>query len=140
MVSPTISAWKKHHLHLSLAKTELLVIPRQTQITVQIGSTTLFHISTMAWSCRFVLYNTRNIKPFLSECAAQLQTFLIPRLDYCISLLVDLPATMTKPLQMIQNVWSSISQREQTSHTPPDLTPLALSCGQNEISGLDTGL
>ena len=59
----------------------------------------------VARSCRFVLYNIRRIRPFLTREAAQLlvQSLVISRLDYCNSLLAGLPASASKPLQRIQN-------------------------------------
>ena len=59
----------------------------------------------VARSCRFVLYNNRRIRPFLTREAAQLlvQSLVIFRLDYCNSLLAGLPASAIKPLQRIQN-------------------------------------
>ncbi len=125
-----ISAWmKEHHLQLNLAKTELLVFPAtptlQHDFTIQLGSSTITpsasvrnlgvifdgqltfkeHIAKTARSCRFALHNIRNIRPFLTEHAAQLlvQALVISRLDYCNALLAGLPSNTIKPLQMIQN-------------------------------------
>ncbi len=143
-----ISAWmKEHHLQLNLAKTELLVFPAtstlQHDFTIQLGSSTISpsssvrnlgvifydqltfkdHIAKTARSCRFALHNIRQIRPFLTEHAAQLlvQALIISRLDYCNALLAGLPSSMIKPLQMIQNAaarhdWSSKSQKEPMLH------------------------
>ncbi len=125
-----ISAWmKEHHLQLNLTKTELLLFPAtpalQHDFTIQLGSSTITpsssvrnlgvifdeqltfkdHIAKTAQSCRFALHNIRKIRPFLTEHAAQLlvQALVISRLDYCNSLLAELPSNTIKLLQMIQN-------------------------------------
>ncbi len=120
---------KEHHLQLNLAKTELLVFPAtpslQHDFLIQLGSSTITpsasvrnlgvifddqltfkeHITKTARSCRFALQNIRNIRPFLTEHAAQLlfQALVISRLDYCNALLAGLPSCTIKLLQMIQN-------------------------------------
>ncbi|MGH0125097.1 UNVERIFIED_CONTAM: hypothetical protein FKN15_059274 [Acipenser sinensis] len=54
---------------------------------------------------RFFLSNIRRIRPFLTNYATQLlvQALVLSRLDYCNSLLAGLPASATRPLQLIQN-------------------------------------
>ncbi len=125
-----ISCWMKdHHLQLNLAKTELLVVSANPSLdhnfTFQLGSSTITpsktarnlgvviddklnfsdHIAKTARSCRFALYNIRNIRPFLSEHVTQhlVQALVLSRLDYCNALLAGLPANSIKPLQLIQN-------------------------------------
>ncbi|KAI4875881.1 hypothetical protein NFI96_009458 [Prochilodus magdalenae] len=63
------------------------------------------HIANPTWSCRFLLYNIRRIRPFLSQEATQLlvQSLVISRLDYCNSLLAGLPLRAIRPLQLVQN-------------------------------------
>ncbi len=63
------------------------------------------HIVKTARSCRFVLFNIKKIRPFLSEHDSQLlvQALVLSRLDYCNALLAGLPASSIKPLQLIQN-------------------------------------
>ncbi len=67
--------------------------------------TFLHHVAKTARSCRFALFNIKKIRPFLSEYASQLlvQALVLSRLDYCNALLVGLPASSIKPLQLIQN-------------------------------------
>ncbi|KAI4899865.1 hypothetical protein NFI96_017609, partial [Prochilodus magdalenae] len=62
------------------------------------------HITNLTRSCRFLLYNIRRIRPFLSQEATQLfiQSLVILRLDYCNSLLAGLPLRATRPLQLVQ--------------------------------------
>ncbi|XP_058879445.1 uncharacterized protein LOC131737046 [Acipenser ruthenus] len=119
-----------HHLKLNLSKSDLLFFPSSSpssdlSISVPLESTTLSpsssaknlgvtldpclsysqHISTLARTCRFFLSNIRRIRPFLTNYATQLlvQALVLSRLDYCNSLLAGLPASATRPLQLIQN-------------------------------------
>ncbi|KAF4094420.1 hypothetical protein AMELA_G00015140 [Ameiurus melas] len=121
-----ISVWmKKHHLQLNLGKSELLVIPAYPSInqnfTVQFSSLTLMptktarnlgvildegltftdHISATARSCRFILYNIKKIRPFLTKQATQIlvQALVISKLDDCNSLLSGLPAAPSNPFR-----------------------------------------
>ncbi len=142
-----ISAWmKEHHLQPNLTKTELLVFPAtptlQHDFTIQLGSSTITpsasvrnlgvifddqltfkeHIAKTARSCRFALHNIRNIRPFLTEHAAQLlvQALVISRLDYCNALLAGLPSNTIKPLQMIQNAAARLVFNEpKRAHVTP---------------------
>ncbi|XP_051535070.1 uncharacterized protein LOC127429836 [Myxocyprinus asiaticus] len=138
-----ISAWMKEwHLQVNFAKTELLVIPANPfvihNLTIHLGSTipsttktvrnlrVVFddqlnftaHISSNIQSSRFVLYNMRNIRLFLSKYATQLvvHALIISRLDYCSALLAGFPTSMIKPLQIVQNMAAS-----------NDVTPLLIS-------------
>ncbi|KAF4081259.1 hypothetical protein AMELA_G00159370 [Ameiurus melas] len=134
---------REHHLKLNLAKSEFLIIPDCNSInhnlTVQLGSTTLKptrtarnlggilydsltftdHISTTARSCRLILYNIKNIRPYLTEQATQILV-LVSKLDYCNSLLSGLPASSIKPIQMIQNAAARLvfSLPKRTHFTP----------------------
>ncbi|KAI5099217.1 hypothetical protein C0J45_11356, partial [Silurus meridionalis] len=76
------------------------------------------HIANVARSCRFLLYNIRRIRPFLSIQAAQMlvQSLVISRLDYCNSLLAGPPLNAIRPLQMIQNTAARLAF---TSRTKP---------------------
>ncbi len=110
-------------------KTELLVVPSNPSFhhnfTIQLGTSTVTpsktarnlgvviddqltfsdHIAKTTRSCRFALFNIREIRPFLSEHASQLlvQVLVLSWLDYCNALLAGLPASSIKPLQLIQN-------------------------------------
>ncbi len=132
---------KEHHLQLNLIKTELLVFPAtptlQHDFTIQLGSSTIApsasvrnlgvifddqltfkeHIAKTARSCRFALHNIREIRPFLTEHAAQLlvQALVISRLGYCNDLLAGFPSNTIKPLQMIHD-WFSTSPKEPMLH------------------------
>ncbi|KAF4081701.1 hypothetical protein AMELA_G00164220 [Ameiurus melas] len=137
---------KEHHLQLNLGKSELLVIPAYPSInqnfTVQLSSLTLMptktarnlgvildegltftdHISAAARSCRFILYNIKKIRPFLTKQATQIlvQVLVISKLDYCNSLLSGLPASSIKPLQMIQNAAARlVFNQPKTTHVTP---------------------
>ncbi len=80
------------------------------------------HIAKTARSCRFALHNIRQIRPFLTEHAAQLlvQALVISRLDYCNALLAGLPSNTIKPLQMIQNAAARLVFNEpKRAHVTP---------------------
>ncbi|KAI4877151.1 hypothetical protein NFI96_007173, partial [Prochilodus magdalenae] len=127
-----ISSWMTaHHLKLSLSpsKTELLFIPSTTgphrDLAISFGNSLIAptedarslgvildgqlsfsaHIANLTRSCRFLLYNIRRIRPFLSQEATRLlvQSLVISRLDYCNSLLAGLPLRAIRPLQLVQN-------------------------------------
>ncbi|KAI7795556.1 putative UPF0160 protein MYG1 [Triplophysa rosa] len=147
-----ISLWMNdHHLQLSLTKTELLVIPADTKshhnFSIQLGSSTITssrtarnlgvvidnqlnftdHVASTTRSCKFILYNIRKIRPFLSEYATQVlvQALVLSRLDYCNALLAGLPACTTKPLQMIQNAVARVVFNEpKRAHVTPLFTKL----------------
>ncbi|KAL7846620.1 hypothetical protein SRHO_G00216000, partial [Serrasalmus rhombeus] len=110
-----ISKWMAaHHLKLNPSKTELIFIPATTgphhvearSLGVTLDGQLSFstHIANLTRSCRFLLYNIRRIRPFLTREATQVlvQSLVISRLDYCNSLLADLPMQTIKPLQLIQ--------------------------------------
>ncbi len=118
-----ISCWMKdHHLQINLASSNPLL---HQNLSFQLSSSTITHskiirnvvvvidvklnfsdcIAKTVRSCRFAVYNIRNIRPFLSEHATQLlvQALVLSRLDYCNALLAGLPDNSIKPLQLIQN-------------------------------------
>ncbi|XP_067379202.1 uncharacterized protein [Channa argus] len=141
-----ISAWMSdRHLQLNLSKTEVLVFPArplmQHNISINIGSTVIVptnlknlgviiddqlsfkdHISSVFRACRFGLYNTRKIRPYITEYTTQLivQALVTSRLDYCNALLMGLPISTIKPLQMIQNAAARLifNQPKKTHVTP----------------------
>ncbi|XP_062867146.1 probable RNA-directed DNA polymerase from transposon X-element isoform X2 [Trichomycterus rosablanca] len=125
-----ISQWMSaHHLKLNPSKTEMLLIPgdpsptqdlvislddsqirpsdkvRSLGVVLDNQLTFSPHIANMTRACRFLLYNIRKIRPFLSREATQIlvQSLIISRLDDCNSLLAGAPMSTIKPLQLIQN-------------------------------------
>ncbi|KAJ8358777.1 hypothetical protein SKAU_G00153020 [Synaphobranchus kaupii] len=85
------------------------------------------HIRATAWSCRFLLYNIRRIRPYLTTYSAQLlvQTMVTSRLDYCNSLLASLPACAILPLQLVQNAAARlVFNLPKFSHVTPLLRSL----------------
>ncbi|KAI2646845.1 Molybdenum storage protein subunit alpha [Labeo rohita] len=73
-------------------------------------------------SCRFALPNIREIRPFLTEHAAQLlvQAPVISRLDYCDALSAGLPSRTIKPLQTIQNAAARlVFDKPNRAHVTP---------------------
>ncbi|MCJ8746474.1 hypothetical protein PDJAM_G00142290 [Pangasius djambal] len=105
-----------HQLKVNPTKTELLFIPgdsspsqdlaisldnslispsvtaRNLGVTMDNQLSFSSHIANLTRSCRFLLYNIRRIRPFLSTEATQVlvQSLVISRLDYCNSLLAGL--------------------------------------------------
>ncbi|KAI5606726.1 hypothetical protein C0J50_7537, partial [Silurus asotus] len=135
-------------LKLNPSKTELLVIPGDSSpgqdLQITLHDSLLFpsatarnlgvtmdnhlyffpHVANVACSCRFLLYNIRRIRPFLSTQAAQVlvQSLVISRLDYCSSLLAGLPLNAIRPLQMIAALL--VFNQPKFSHTTPLLRSL----------------
>ncbi|KAK3514260.1 hypothetical protein QTP70_012098 [Hemibagrus guttatus] len=126
-----ISSWMTaHQLKLNPSKTELLVIPATAcNLGVIVDNQLSFssHVTNVTRSCRFLLYNIRRIRPFLSTQATQVlvQSLVISRLDYCNSLLAGLPLNAIRPLQMIQNAAARlVFNLPKFSHTTPLLRSL----------------
>ncbi|KAK3545133.1 hypothetical protein QTP70_001403 [Hemibagrus guttatus] len=150
-----ISSWMTAHqlkLNPSVSiKTELLIIPgdpspaqdlaislsnsmisptasaRNLGITMDNQLSFSSHVTNVTRSCRFLLYNIRRIRPFLSTQATQVlvQSLVISRLDYCNSLLAGLPLNAIRPLQMIQNAAARlVFNLPKFSHTTPLLRSL----------------
>ncbi|KAK3513582.1 hypothetical protein QTP70_025360 [Hemibagrus guttatus] len=147
-----ISSWMTaHQLKLNPSKTELLIIPGDTSpvqdlalslnnsmispsatarnlgVTMDNQLSFSSHVTNVTRSCRFLLYNIRRIRPFLSTQATQVlvQSLVILRLDYCNSLLAGLPLNAIRPLQMIQNAAAPlVFNLPKFSHTTPLLCSL----------------
>ncbi|KAK3539832.1 hypothetical protein QTP70_013351 [Hemibagrus guttatus] len=147
-----ISSWMMaHQLKLNPSKTELLVIPgdpspaqdlaislnnsmispsataRNLGVTMDNQLSFSSHVTNVTRSCRFLLYNIRRIRPFLSTQATQVlvQSLVISRLDYCNSLLAGLPLNAIRSLQMIQNAAAQlVFNLPKFSHTTPLLRSL----------------
>ena len=140
-----ISEWmSEHHLKLNLDKTELMFLPgkgcphrdlaitidtavvtstrtaRNLGVTLDDGLSFSANIASVTRSCRFLLYNIRRIRPFLTEKAAQvlIQALVISRLDYCNSLLAGAPACDIKPLELVQKAAARlVFNRPKFTHT-----------------------
>ncbi|KAK3542234.1 hypothetical protein QTP86_021394 [Hemibagrus guttatus] len=147
-----ISSWMTaHQLKLNPSKTELLIIPgdpspaqdlaitlsnsmisptasaRNLGVTMDNQLSFSSHVTNVTRSCRFLLYNIRRIRPFLSTQATQVlvQSLVISKLDYCNSLLAGLPLNAIRPLQMIQNAAARlVFNLPKFSHTTPLLRSL----------------
>ncbi|KAK3548011.1 hypothetical protein QTP70_002319 [Hemibagrus guttatus] len=147
-----ISSWMTaHQLKLNPSKTELLIIPgdpspaqdlaislsnsmisptasaRNLGVTMDNQLSFSSHVTNVTRSCRFLLYNIRTIRPFLSTQTTQVlvQSLVISRLDYCNSLLAGLPLNAIRPLQMIQNAAARlVFNLPKFSHTTPLLRSL----------------
>ncbi|KAL7871596.1 hypothetical protein SRHO_G00065790 [Serrasalmus rhombeus] len=140
-----------HHLKLNPSKTEMLYIPgssgircdlsipfentlitpsteaRSLGVVVDDQLSFMAHVANLTRSCRFLLYNIRRIRPFLSREATQVlvQSLVISRLDYCNSLLAGLPMRTIRPLQLIQNAAARlVFNLPKFSHVTPLLRSL----------------
>ncbi|KAK3514301.1 hypothetical protein QTP70_012909 [Hemibagrus guttatus] len=140
-----------HQLKLNPSKTELLIIPGDPfpaqDLAISLSNSMISplatahnlgvtmdnqlsfssHVTNVTRSCRFLLYNIRRIRPFLSTQATQVlvQSLVISRLDYCNSLLAGLPLNTIRPLQMIQNAAAQlVFNLPKFSHTTPLLRSL----------------
>ncbi|KAF4082916.1 hypothetical protein AMELA_G00134090 [Ameiurus melas] len=116
---------------------------RNLGVILDEGLTFTDHISATARSCRFILYNIKKIRPYLTKQATQIlvQALVISNLDYCNSLLSGLPASSIKPLQMIQNAAAHlVFNQPKTTHTPLHLPPLASCSCPRQVQGLDAHL
>ncbi|KAK3543843.1 hypothetical protein QTP70_030072 [Hemibagrus guttatus] len=148
-----ISSWMTaHQLKLNPSKTELLIIPGDPSpaqdLAISLSNSMISptasarkpfggtmdnqlsfssHVTNVTRSCRFLLYNIRRIRPFLSTQATQVlvQSLVISRLDYCNSLLAGRPLNAIRPLQMIQNAAARlVFNLPKFSHTTPLLRSL----------------
>ncbi len=89
----------------------------------------------MVKSSHLYLYSAFN-RPFLWEHATQLlvQALVLSRLDYCNALLAGLPASSTKPLQLIENAAARLffNEPKRTHVTPLFINlhrlPIAAQC------------
>ncbi len=154
---------KEHHLHLNLAKTELLVFPAtptlQHDFTIQLGSSTITHLSVR--NLGVIFYDQLTFKdhiaktldlaglqcttseragPSLQHAAHLLvQALVNSRLDYCNALLAGLPSYTVKPLQMIQNAAARLvfSKPKRAHVTPLYLPALAVSCSLHQVQDTD---
>ncbi|XP_072544863.1 uncharacterized protein [Salminus brasiliensis] len=147
-----VSSWMAaHHLKLNPSKTELLYIPgtagprndlaitfenslvtpsteaRSRGVVMDDQLSFSSHVANVTRSCRFLLYNIRRIRPFLSREATQVlvQSLVTSRLDYCNSLLAGLPLRAIRPLQLIQNAAARVVFNvPKFSHVTPLLRSL----------------
>ncbi|KAK3548755.1 hypothetical protein QTP70_020328 [Hemibagrus guttatus] len=133
-----------HQLKLNPSKTELLVIPGDPSpaqdLAISLNNSMISpsatahnlgvtmdnqisfssYVTNVTRSYRFLLYNIRRIRPFLST-----QSLVISRLDYCNSLLAGLPLNGIRALQMIQNAAARlVFNLPKFSHTTPLLRSL----------------
>ncbi|KAI5098273.1 sodium- and chloride-dependent creatine transporter 1 [Silurus meridionalis] len=126
-----ISSWMSApQLKRNPSITELLVIPATARnLVVSMDNERSFfpHVANVARSCRFLLYNIRRIRPFLSTQVAQVlvQSLVISKLDYCNSLLAGFPLNTIRPEQMIQNAAAQlVFNLPKFLHTTPLLRSL----------------
>ncbi|KAI4877248.1 hypothetical protein NFI96_014304, partial [Prochilodus magdalenae] len=112
------------HCDLAISFGNLLITPTEDarSLGVILDGQLSFsaHIANLTRSCRFLLYNIRRIRPFLSQEATQLlvQSLVISRLDYCNSLLAGLPLRAIRPLQLVQNAAARLIFNLPEVHPP----------------------
>uniref|UniRef100_A0A6I8N0G9 RNA-directed DNA polymerase n=1 Tax=Ornithorhynchus anatinus TaxID=9258 RepID=A0A6I8N0G9_ORNAN len=146
-----VSTWMlARHLKLNMSETELIFPPkpgplpdfpitvdgttilpvsRARDLGVNLDSSLSFtpHILSVTETCRFHLYNIAEIRPFLSTQTATLllRALVISRLDYCVSLLSDLPSSSLAPLQSIlHSAARLIFLQKRSGHITPLLKQL----------------
>ena len=63
------------------------------------------HVSLVVRSCNFALFRLGRIRQYITQsaCKKAVHALVLIRLDYCNSLLVDLPAALLHKLQRLQN-------------------------------------
>uniref|UniRef100_A0A6I8PE29 RNA-directed DNA polymerase n=1 Tax=Ornithorhynchus anatinus TaxID=9258 RepID=A0A6I8PE29_ORNAN len=147
-----VSTWMSaRHLKLNMSKTELLIFPPKPgplpDFSITVDGTTILpvpqarnlgvildsslsftpHILSVTKTCRFHLYNIAKIRPFLSTQTATLllRALVISRLDYCVSLLSDLPSSSLAPLRSIlHSAARLIFLQKRSGHVTPLLKQL----------------
>uniref|UniRef100_A0A6I8NMC2 RNA-directed DNA polymerase n=1 Tax=Ornithorhynchus anatinus TaxID=9258 RepID=A0A6I8NMC2_ORNAN len=147
-----ISTWMSaRHLKLNMSKTELLIFPPKPgplpDFSITVDGTTILpvsrarnlgvildsslsftpHILSVTKTCRFHLYNIAKIRPFLSTQTATLllRALVISWLDYCVSLLSDLPSSSLAPLRSIlHSAARLIFLQKRSGHVTPLLKQL----------------
>ena len=85
------------------------------------------HISHVAKSVRYQLRNLSHIRKFLSRKATEqvVHSLISSRLDFCNSILINLPEYQLKRLQYLQNSAARLVTRSKsTSHISPILKEL----------------
>ncbi len=83
------------------------------------------HVSSVCRSAFFQLRKISIIRRYLSDdsCATLVHSFVTSRLDYCNSLLVNLPNCVLSKLQKVQNVAARILTRRRDFH---DISPVLI--------------
>ena len=81
------------------------------------------HVTKLASSCYYFLYNLRRIRKYLSKnaCETLINALVVSRLDYCNSLFYGHPAKLLSCLQRVQNSAARLIH-QSTRHSP--LSPL----------------
>ena len=83
------------------------------------------NITAVTQTCRFFLYNIYSTQLLL-------QAMVLSRLDYCNSLIAGLPASATRPLQLILNAAArlifNVPRYTHTSPKPPPPPPPPHTC------------
>ena len=105
----------------------LLLKNRPLGVTLDSQLSHTANITATTRSCRFMLYNSRRIRPLLTQKAAQVlvQALVISRIDYFNSLPAGLPTSAIRPLQLIQNAAARlVFNQPKFSHTTPLLCSL----------------
>ena len=85
------------------------------------------HISSVCKSASFALYRIGRIRRFLDRTSTErlIHAFITSRLDYCNSLLLNLPTTLLHRLQLIQNAAARLTSRtRKAEHITPILFSL----------------
>jgi len=92
-------------LHLNGTVIEPVTLVRNLGVYFDSELSMCSHVSRVTRACYYQLRRLRSIRRQLGRNVAQqlVSAFVLSRLDYCNSLLADLPATTLAPLQRVQN-------------------------------------
>ena len=83
------------------------------------------HVAMVCQSALFQLRKIGTIRKYLSDdsCATLVHSFITSRIDYCNSLLANLPNCVLSKLQKVQNVAARILTRRRNVH---DISPVLI--------------
>ena len=120
---------KVNNDHVSVEETPIIpsAVVRNLGIWLDSNLSTSTHMSKTCSSALYHLYNIRKIKRYLSHEATEtlVHALVTSRLDYCNSMLHNLPSCEIKKIQRVQNTAARlIYRRSKFCHTTPLLKEL----------------
>ena len=102
----------------------MICFPLMTLICFEISVFTWKRITSAMQSCFFQIHCIQLVKRCLNECCllVLVQAFVIFRIDYCNSILAELPAVTLHPLTTVLQLnprWTASSHSSSADHRPP---------------------